>query len=410
MTRLSFILVVFSFSFFYLQPDPVSAATGSMMVENPISDEGGLAVPSPFKPAHIVFAHQQNGAGTERDDPVVSQSDFLWGVHRQTIETGFLGDAAKAVGLCARQQQALTVSADQYFPLEEWTCCLSIVDRLKRERVDQGFQGQIIDIILKRRASVTHKGRGMAMFYGELFSKTNHHKVGLACVSYYTERYTGDYEGRRYLDDGDIDTLVRMIKPESPVRAEAYELVEELKDTGPVNHSRKIRLYEGLIRYAPDAEIRGSQLDELRYYYVDFLRVRYLFRQEDTNLLKRIAIDPENAVYASSFKALQIYSSERDVRYLIDLKYRAQIEIRKIIAKGRSLEEFGTILRFGRIARGCEILQKLIDDCLAYVKDRRDITLEHLEYLQIFSEIEPILGSQKNLPLLSGFLRQWYSV
>ena len=331
MTRLNIISVVFSFSSFFLQLDSISASTGSMMVENSISEEVGPTVPSPFKAAHIVFAHQQNGPRARKDDMVVSQPDFAgWGVHRQTIETGSPDDAAKAVGLCARQQQALTVSADQYFPLEEWTCCLSMVGRLKRERVDQKFQDQIIDIILERRASVAGKGRGMAMFYGDLFSSTHHHKVGLVCVSYYRERYTGDCEGRRYLDDGDIETLVGMVKPESPVRAEAYELVKELRDTGPVNHSRKIRLYEGLIRYAPDAEVRGNRLDELRYYYVDFLKGRSVFRPEDANLLKRIAIDPENAVYASSFKALKAYGSERDVRYLIDLKYRAQLTTRRI--------------------------------------------------------------------------------
>ena len=143
---------------------------------------------------------------------------------------------------------------------------------------------------------------------------------------------------------------------------------------------------------------------------ITMLQGRYVFRQEDTELLKRIAVDPENAVYAPSFKSLQTYISERDAPYFINMRCRAQIEIRKIIEKGRSLEEFGTILWLGRIVKGCEILQKLIDDCLAYVKDRRDITLEHLEYLQSFSEIESILGSQRNLPLLSDFLRQWYSV
>ena len=395
------------------------------MAPNQISEENGVTVPSPFKPAHIVFTHQQDGMGA--DSMVISQPDFAgWSVHNLTIKKGSLGDAAKAVRLCASQQQVLAALADQSFSFEEWGCCLSVICRLKAEHIDQDIQDQLIGIMLERRANVTHKGRGMAMFYGDLFFLTNHHKVGLACVSYYRERYTGDYEGKRYLDDGDIETLVRMVKPESPVRAEAYDLAKEFIHKGPVNHSRRIKLYEGLICYAPDTDERNDQIDELRYYYVDLLQARYVFRSEDISLLTRMAGDKRNTIFKDSFTALLTYMTKRDACYFIYAKMtrdaRSNIPKSSLTVSLAYGTESGTshfdyteqnspkqVEDSGHYAQYAA-LQAIVDDYLEHTRNERVISLKGLNALEDFSKKQLDPETSKNLLLLSNFLRRWYSV
>ncbi|RZI45937.1 hypothetical protein [Candidatus Finniella inopinata] len=91
----------------------------------------------------------------------------------------------------------------------------------------------------------------------------------MAYLSLCQERYTNHYRGggRPYVDDGDVLTLIDIMKScSAEINRQACDLIKTIINTGPAKPERKLKLSEGLILYASDKTDMPEQLNRLRIY------------------------------------------------------------------------------------------------------------------------------------------------